>query len=46
MVGQAHPTSEGVMLHSRPLPAGYAKAIIDELAKGRYPRVELDLLND
>ena len=45
-VGQAHPTGEGVLLHSHPLPAGYAKVNIDELAKGRYHGVELDLPND
>ena len=33
-------------MHSHPLPAGYAKVNIDELAKGRYHGVELDLPND
>ena len=34
------------MLHNRPLPVAYAKVSIDELAKGRYRAVELDLPED
>lgn len=30
-VGQAWPTGEGVMLHNRPLPEGYAKVTVDSL---------------
>ncbi|KAG2534049.1 hypothetical protein PVAP13_9NG227722, partial [Panicum virgatum] len=45
-VGQAWPTGEGVMLHNRPLPEGYAKVTVDSLVKRKYKNVELDIPGD
>ncbi|KAG2577077.1 hypothetical protein PVAP13_6NG080030 [Panicum virgatum] len=45
-VGQGWPTGEGVMLHNRPLPEGYAKVTVDSLVKRKYKNVELDIPGD